>query len=225
MVSCTKEARMRIGVNWTKDPKGQYEYGCYLIANRPRDFHRDFEEGRKYIEMAANAGSPVAMNHLAALYALGRDPNQLPTAVSWYVRAAEAGYRPAMLELESAYRYGDLGLAVDKAKADSWHARLVAQGMKEEDERWAPLKKRAEAGEVKAMEELAQVYEARGEFFWPLAVDWNTRAAKAGSLVGSMRLVQAYREEQLGLPRDEVKADQWFRIWQANSARQSAAHP
>ena len=111
------------------------------------------------------------------------------------------------------------------AKADGWHARLVAQGIKDEDDRWAPLRLRAEKGEIKAMEELARVYEGRGEPYWSTAVAWYIRAAEGGSLEACMRLVQAHKEEQLGLPRDERKADQWFRKWQQARSAQSSGRP
>lgn len=141
----------------------------------------------------------------------------------WYSRAAEAGDRHAQMALENAHRFGRIGLAVDEAKADYWHRRFEEQGIKEEDEHLAPLRRRAEQGEVKAMEGLALAYESRGESYWGAAVSWYGRAAEGGSPEACMRLVHAHKEGQLGLPRDEGKADQWFRRWQlAMSAKSSS---
>ena len=57
MTSCSEHARKRMHADWTKDPKDLYEYGCYLIAKRPRNFYKDGEEGLQYIEMAAIWGT------------------------------------------------------------------------------------------------------------------------------------------------------------------------
>lgn len=214
LTSCSKEARMRIHADWTKEPKDLYEYGCYLIAERPRNFYEDGAEGLKRIEQAANMGYPEAMEGLAAVHAMGLDPKHLSLAIHWYKRAAEAGNRKAMLELENAYRFGLLGLPVDVARADGWHRRFEEQGIKEEGEHLAPLMRRAEKGDVKAMEGLALAYESRGESYWGAAVSWYGRAAEGGSPEACMRLVHAHKEGQLGLPHDEVKADLWFRRWQ-----------
>lgn len=214
MTSCSKEARMRIHADWTKDPKEIFDYGCYLIAERPRNFYKDGEEGLKCIEKAANLGYRDAMRKMGGINAMGNDPKSLAIAVYWYSRAAEAGDRNAMSELEDACRYGQLGLMVDITKANSWRMRSEEQGIKDEENRLAPLKGKAENGDIKAMEELASAYEDMGEPYWKNAVNWYIRAGDAGSKKASMRMVQAYREGQLGLPRDERKSDQWFHLWQ-----------
>jgi uncharacterized protein len=219
MTSCSKEARMRIHADWTKDPKEMNDYGDFLIRNRPHNFYKDYDEGRKYIEKAAEKGHLEAMRNLGSLYAPGYLPGDQQKSIYWYNRAAEAGDRNAMSELGKAYRYGLLGLPIDLAKADHWSKRFEEQGIKDEDQRWAPLKSKAEKGDVKAMEGLAHAYEVRGEPYWKAAVLWYTQAGDAGSREACMRMVQAHREGQLGLPRDETKCDQWFRKWQALSAK------
>lgn len=214
MTSCSEHGRKRIHADWTKDPKDLYEYGCYLIAKRPRNFYTDYDEGRKYIERAANMGYREAMRKMGGIHAMGTDVKNLSLAVNWYSRAAEAGERNAMIELENAYRYGQLGLQVDAAKADYWHRRFVEQGIKDEDQQLAPWVAKAEQGDRKSMEFVARSYENRGEDYWKPAVEWYARAGNAGSTEASMRLVQAYREGQLGLSKDETKSNEWFRTWQ-----------
>ena len=57
---CTKEARMRIRAE-RGDPQAMREYGDYLIAERPRNFYLDGDEGYRWIEKAANNGNKQAM--------------------------------------------------------------------------------------------------------------------------------------------------------------------
>ena len=222
MTSCSEHARKRMHADWTKDPKDLYEYGCYLIAKRPSNFYADYDEGRKYIERAANMGYPVAMEGLGALHAMGYHPEDMQQAIYWFTRAAELGNKSAMLKLENAFRYGRLGLQVDTVKADYWHRRFVEQGIKDEDQRLAPWVAKAEQGDLKSMEFVARSLEDRGEDHWKPAVEWYVRAGNAGSTEASMRLVQAYREGQLGLPKDETKSDEWFRKWQQATREQSS---
>ncbi len=222
MTSCSEHARKRMHADWTKDPKDLYEYGCYLIAKRPRNFYKDGEEGLQYIEMAANMGYREAMRKMGGIHAMGADVKNLTIAVNWYIRAAEVGERNAMIELENAYRYGQLGLQVDTVKADYWHRRFVEQGIKDEDQRLAPWVAKAEQGDLKSMEFVARSLEDRGEDHWKPAVEWYVRAGNSGSTEASMRLVQAYREGQLGLPKDETKSDEWFRKWQQATREKSS---
>lgn len=216
-MSCTKEARMHNRADWTKDPKDYYDYGCYLIANRPRTKYR---EGIDYIEKAAQMGYPEAMYGFGALYAIGSDPQSLPKSIYWYTRAAEADSRKAMDELENANRFGLLGLPVNVAKADEWHRRYEAQSMVEEIQRFEPIQQQAVKGSVLAMTTLARRYEGLGEAHWKTAVTWYEKAAEAGDVDSAMKLVQAYRESSMGLVKDEVKSDYWFRVWQRNMQRE-----
>ncbi len=222
MASCSEHARKRMHADWTKDPKNLYEYGDYLIRNRPRNWYKDGEEGKQYIEMAAQMGYPEAMRSLGSLHAPGCRPEDQHKTLYWYNRGAEAGDRNSILELEKAYRYGKFGLQVDKKKADYWHQRLETQGIKDADQRLAPWVAKAEQGDLKSMEFVARSLEDRGEDHWKPAVEWYVRAGNAGSTEASMRLVQAYREGQLGLPKDETKSDEWFRKWQQATREQSS---
>ena len=45
-------------------------------------------------------------------------------------------------------------------------------------------------------------------------MEWHTKAAQAGNKDAMMRLVRAYQHGELGLPKDQVKSDFWFRKWQ-----------
>jgi len=61
---------------------------------------------------------------------------------------------------------------------------------------------------------MGRAQESRGEAYWKDAVEWYARAGDAGNAEACMRLVEAYKEGKIGLPRDEAKCDQWFRKWQ-----------
>lgn len=59
-------------------------------------------EAMKWLEKAAEAGSPVAMYYLGSFYAEGAEgvARDVKKAKSWYKKAAEAGYVPAQAALE-----------------------------------------------------------------------------------------------------------------------------
>lgn len=222
MTSCSEHGRKRIHADWTKDPKDLYEYGCYLIAKRPRNFYKDGEEGLQYIERAANMGYRDAMWEMGSLNAMGMTKEGMPRSIYWYNLAAENGERKSMLVLENAYRFGQLGLPVDGAKAEYWSNRSEEQGRKDADQQLAPWVAKAEQGDLKSMEFVARSHENRGKDYWKPAVEWYARAGNAGSTEASMRLVQAYKEGQLGLPKDETKSDEWFRKWQQTMREKSS---
>jgi TPR repeat protein len=65
------------------------------------------------------------MMHLAVLYERGRGVAQDNSlAVTWYRRAAEAGYRPAAQRLFAVYTNGQLGEQVDPVRAKIWADRV-----------------------------------------------------------------------------------------------------
>ncbi len=212
-LSCTKEARMHNHADWTKDPKDYYEYGCYLISNRPQT---KFIEGFAYVKKAAEGGHPEAMWRLGSLYAASYRPDEIEKSVYWYSRAANAGDQVSMNALENANRFGLLGLPVDVAKADEWHRRFEAQGVLDKIKQWEPTRQQAMKGNLLAMVSLGRWYQDLGEAHWKTAVEWYGKAAEAGDAESAMKLVQAYREPALGLPKDLAKSDYWFSVWQRN---------
>ncbi|GAB2711108.1 tetratricopeptide repeat protein [Halomonas garicola] len=73
----------------------------------------------------------------------------------------------------------------------------------------------AHAGDLKAQYQVARIYEygcaqypRRDEY----AVTWYARAAKAGHYLAAERLMQAYREGDLGLAVDPEQAQYWQQL-------------
>ncbi len=77
------------------------------------------------------------------------------------------------------------------------------------DESLIWLTKAAEKGHVGAMEELGSRYEL-GFMDVKKSVYWYTKAAEAGNRSSMNRLGQAYLFGELGLVKDETKANDWY---------------
>ena len=63
---------------------------------------RNYPEGMKWLEKAAEAGNPTAMYYLGAIYAEGEEgvKPDAKKAKKWFKQAADAGYAPAQAALE-----------------------------------------------------------------------------------------------------------------------------
>ena len=89
---------------------------------------QDYDEARRYLTRAANAGNAVAQGNLAYMYANGigvtKDYNK---AVEWYKKSAMQGYAPAQNALGIAYELGK-GVEQDYNKAIEWYQKAAAQG-------------------------------------------------------------------------------------------------
>lgn len=85
-------------------------------------------EAMRLMTKAAEAGFVTAMEGLAEIYEQGgaRRRPDLPQAVTWYRRAAEAGSVDAQVAVGTAHYLGR-GAAKDPAAAARWY-RLAAQG-------------------------------------------------------------------------------------------------
>ena len=74
--------------------------------------------------MAAAKNNPPGLRQLGRLYEQGRGVLQDPVqARDYYEKAAKAGDQAAMRRLAQAYSRGELGLAVDGAKAAEWQQK------------------------------------------------------------------------------------------------------
>ncbi|WP_346796533.1 tetratricopeptide repeat protein [Halomonas sp. Bachu 37] len=96
-------------------------------------FHRslspqDKARGARYVLEAAQAGNVKAQYQAAVIHEHGclQYPRREDYAVTWYARAAQAGHYLAANRLAQAYRDGELGLAVDNAKAAYWQQQAEA---------------------------------------------------------------------------------------------------
>jgi uncharacterized caspase-like protein/TPR repeat protein len=78
---------------------------------------------------SAEAGDIFGYNNLGWLYETGRGVERdLPTALRWYARAAEAGQPHAFLNLARLFREGGPGLAPDPEQAAFWLAAAAERG-------------------------------------------------------------------------------------------------
>ena len=186
------------------DPQEMYEYGVYLIAEYPRNFYTDYDEGRQWIEKAANKGNKEAMRKTGGIYAMGTTKEAKGKAIQWYQKGAEVGEVNSMLALANAYRFGDLGLEKNEDKAKFWYDQIIKA---EEEQKWDPVRRSALAGNAAAMEGLGQKYEKASAFDGSKqALEWYTKAAQAGNQAALMRLANVFEHGELGLPKDHGKA-------------------
>lgn len=200
-------------------------------GGKPRPLLRSASEWKRWVKRAAEVGDPDALYYLF-LENYYTNPDE---AREWLFKGVHAGSWVCAYELADGYWRSRYGFSRDSAKGLEFYNRgkaLEAEAQVKPSNRQAlldalhkrvfeememglaPMKKRAEVGDFKVMEALARGYEQRGEEHWKGAVEWYMKASDAGSAEASMRLVRAYKEGQLGLPRDEEQSDQWFRKWQ-----------
>lgn len=77
---------------------------------------------------AAAQGNAAGEYGLGLMYAKGEGVKRdIEQARAHTLRAAEKGHREAVRMMMDAYRNGGLGLTFDKAQADAWEAKLIAQ--------------------------------------------------------------------------------------------------
>ena len=151
--------------------------------------------GPERLRSAALAGDPVAALEVAARLAEGRGVSQdLPSAVAWYERAAEAGLAPAQYRLGSIFEKGH-GVPKDLTAAMDWYRRA------------------AEAGNVKAMHNLAVLYAegAGGEPDLERAAGLFRQAAEHGVRDSQFNLAILHARG-LGVPQDMIEAYKWFAV-------------
>ncbi|MCM5705548.1 sel1 repeat family protein [Larsenimonas salina] len=79
-------------------------------------------KGAHMVLQAAEAGDVQAQFQAGRIFEFGCNQYvaRESRAVTWYARAAEAGYAPAADRLARAYRNGQLGLQVNDVRADYW---------------------------------------------------------------------------------------------------------
>lgn len=172
----------------------------------------------------------MGMNNLAALYAKGvGTATNLPEAVHWYQKAADAGLPLGMRNLGAMYENGS-GVARDPAEAVRWYRKAAdagdAPGMAylgvmytngsgvakdpAEAVRW--LQKAADAGDAHGMDNLGAMYANGSGVTKDLAeaARWIRKAAEAGDVHGMTNLGLMYASG-IGVAKDPTEALRWFR--------------
>jgi TonB family protein len=118
-------------VHWTQmaalqgDAEAQFRFG--LLLQRGTGIEKNVAEDMLWYRKAQAQGNLSAGTAIGILYEGGlgidKDPAQ---ALALYQHSANGGERVAMRQLARAYTRGDLGLAVDPAKATEWQQRSNA---------------------------------------------------------------------------------------------------
>jgi TPR repeat protein len=87
-------------------------------------FAADESKGVATVRASAEKGYAQAQYWMGWQHEIGGHlPQDNAAAISWYEKAADAGFAMAFDRLERAYRNGELGLAVNHLKADSYARR------------------------------------------------------------------------------------------------------
>jgi TPR repeat protein len=104
------------------DPQAEVHVGWMYYTGR--GLLPDVEEARRWYLRAAESGSPMGQFYLARLAA---SQGKSEEALSWFERAAEQEYGPALFRLGLAYEQGK-GTSVDREKASRLFERAASKG-------------------------------------------------------------------------------------------------
>jgi localization factor PodJL len=157
------------------------------------------------LRVAAAAGNPAAEYELGVRYAGGRGmPQNLPEALRWLQRAADAGFVPALFRLASLNEKGE-GLKKDPQTARRLY--LAAAGK----------------GHAKAMHNLAVLYAegADGKPDYKIAAQWFRRAAGHGVKDSQYNLAILYARG-IGVPANLAESYKWFALAAAKGDPEAA---
>lgn len=208
------------------------EYAIYWKAMLLLSSSVSAERSKGYSMMALLAESRgYAAHSIAAMYTLGYHLEKDDTkALTWFRKAADAGYGPAMTTIGFAYLQGNLGLPKDAAQAHVWLHRaasseqglamsalgeLYAHGVGvpvDPAQAIAWFRKGADTGNSDAMNYLGSYY-VNGIGVpkdYAIAIAWYRRAAEAGNAYAMRNLGIIYRDG-LGVSANDADAIAWFR--------------
>jgi TPR repeat protein len=150
------------------DLQGMMEAGDYYkegfmtdASDENKVIGRDYLKAREwYQKAAAKFGSPQAMDRIGYLYVHGGwgIKQDFAAARQWFEKGAAAGGPEAMDSLGDLY-YNGYGVESDGQTARQWHDRAnAARGKEQADYTIARLEKAANAGDVSAMNGIADIY-------------------------------------------------------------------
>jgi localization factor PodJL len=151
--------------------------------------------GGKALIAAATSGDPAASYEVGARFADGTAvPQDLPTAASWFERAARGGGVMAQFRLGTLY---EKGVGVTKDLQEARRRYLAA----------------ADKGNAKAMHNLAVLYAEGidGKPDYPAATQWFRKAATYGLADSEYNLAILYARG-VGIERNLVESYKWFAL-------------
>ena len=159
---------------------------------------------REAIEKAANNGNAVAQYYLGVCYTQGGlgFSKDYKKAIEWWKKAAKNGNTHAQWKLADCYRRGSYGLGKDKKEANKWNKKAAEE-----------CRKSAEAGDVKAQFQLANLY-ARGKGIkrdYKKAFKWYAKAAENGDVNAQFRLGLSYDRGLYKTTKSRSQAEKWYK--------------
>ncbi|WP_445004876.1 tetratricopeptide repeat protein [Halomonas mongoliensis] len=175
------------------DVRAQYLVGAaYLYGLEAQEVEVDHEQGRYWLEKAADQGAAEAYSELARIYRSGMGVEKDASKYEEYLaEAGERGMRSRKLELLDLYRDGDpeLNIEPDEDKYIYW------------------LQVTAEDGLTISMENLAVRYrQGRGvERDLEKSFEWIMRAVELDEL-SAQRMAGEYYQKGMVVEQDLVKA-------------------
>ena len=177
------------------DVRAQYLVGAaYLYGLEAQEVEVDHEQGRYWLEKAADQGAAEAYSELARIYRSGMGVEKDARKYEKYLaEAGQRGMSSRRLDLLDLYQDGDpeIGIEPDKEKHLYW------------------LKKTAEDGSAFSMVSMAQIY--RNGYDYGVEVDldkafeWMVRAVELDDSIAQAYAGEFF-EEGLGTEQDFVKA-------------------
>jgi TPR repeat protein len=110
------------------------EHAAYQLAylyDAGSGVPQDHAEAVRLMRFAADKGMPAAMNNVGIAYfrGMGGVAKDSAEAGRWYLKAAQAGDGPAMMNLAGLYMVGE-GVPKDEAEGMKWLRAAAAKGFK-----------------------------------------------------------------------------------------------
>ena len=196
-----------LGIPWcAEELASAYWSGRYQLPSDPGRTGKAREYDNLAVEIHRTKGT-LQKHNCILLPVVGPSgwPRVLPKEIHPGIPRESAPLNPAALE---------------ERKRQIQRSAPQGQELVEALKQLEPVKQQALKGDVFAMADLALRYARLGEPHFKTATEWYERAAKAGDSESAMKLVEAYRDGALGLPKDPAKSDAWFKIWQHNESMQ-----
>ena len=206
------------------------QFNLYVLSKK--------QENLDWLVKAAEQGYAPAQNTLGILYSFGSRhfnhgdsiPIDFQKAVEWYREAAVQGYADAQRNLGICYEEGK-GVEQNHAEAFKWHEKsakqnyasgqfslglsyLVGRGVvKNAEKAFMWFFKSAEKGNVKAQNNLAAMYNKRGnKGDIEMANRWYQRAAQQGQSVAQSSIGENFEKGLNKFPQDDAEAYFWYSL-------------
>jgi uncharacterized protein len=203
-------------------PKSLHDLGRFYYSGI--GVKQDIKQAMEWYHKAMNAGSVTAMCVLGQMYLVDGKWQDVDKAFELFLKAAEHGHEDAQHRLATCYEFG-LGCSIDRSKAAYWYEKAAnknAQAMfnlgglmrreHQYDKSFACYLSAAEKGYVEAQGAVGRAL-ATGmgvAVDMKTAVQWMSRAVKAGSVWSQGDLGHCYKNGWCDLPKDEERAAGYF---------------